>query len=198
MSEAYSYGGNGSLERLEYNKLNEQDLGMYLEMVGDELESFFLSAQPSPEIDYIFHQTDEKICRNIDFSYITTHSEPETTLLFDTDNGYLLEYEPPIVPVGNNVRISYNQYETGSLREEYIVNIDRNDAGTKGYFSNRYHFGRYVGNNWQATVNHTDIDAVPLEDNGKYYSRDMTPYDFDEFFKDTAEINTQLRMRLVQ
>ena len=36
------------------------------------------------------------------------------------------------------------------------------------------------------------------ENKSKYYTRNMTPYDFDEFFKDTAEINTQLRIRLVQ
>ena len=198
MNEAYTYGGNGSIERIEYNKLNDQDLNMYIEMVTDELESFFLCARPSLEIDYTFHQTEEMLYRNIDFLYITTDSNPETTFVFNTDNGNLSEYEPPIVPINSNIRIAYNKYATGKLREEYIVNIDRNDAGTKGDFSNRYHFSRYVGNNWQAIVDHTDIDDVPLGDDGKYYSRDMTPYDFDEFFKDTAEINTQLRMRLVQ
>jgi hypothetical protein len=203
MSESYTYGGNGSLERVEYNKLNERDLSMYIEMVSDELESFFLCAQPSPEVDNTFEKTEEKLSRSIDFSYLTTASDPETTYVFDLTSGVLAEYNPPITPIKNSVEIVYSQYAKGLICEEYIVNIDRTDAGTKGSFLSRYHFNRYPGNHWQASVKHNDIkhdnfNLLRRENNGKYYSREMTPYDFDEFFKDTAEINTQLRMRLVQ
>jgi hypothetical protein len=197
MSETYTYGYNRKVERLEYRILNEQDLGMYMAMVDDEIESFFMRAHPSPEVDNTFHKDDDMLYRSIDFLYLTTDSEPETTWLM-TNDGELAEYEPPIVPIINKVHVSYIQYMKGPLQEEYIVNIDRNDAGTKGDFVSRYRFCRYVGDNLQATVQHTDIDAVPQEDHGKYYTRDMTPYDFDEFFKDSAQINTQLRMRLVQ
>jgi len=153
-----------------------------------------MCAHPSPEVDYTFHQDEEMLYRSIDFLYLTTDSEPETTLLL-TEDGY---YEPPIIPIVNKVHLAYVQHNEGTLQEEYSIYIDRNDAGTKGDFVSRYHFCHFVGDNWQATVQHTDIDAVPQEDYGKYYTREMTPYDFDEFFKDSAEINTQLRMRLVQ
>lgn len=203
MSEAYTYGGDGSLARIEYNELNERDLGMYIEMVNDKLESFFLCAYPSREVDSTFHQTDDTMSRSINFQYCTTESDPETTLLLDTASGVLAEYVPPVVPIKNNVKIAYNQYKKGILQEEYIVAIDRNDAGTKGNFSNQYYFSRHAGNHWQARVSHNDIEGdtfydTPSEGKSKYYSREMTPYDFDEFFKDTAEINTQLRLRLVQ
>jgi len=197
MSETYTYGKNQRQERLEYRQLNPQDLGMYMNMVDDEIESFFMRAHPSPEVDYSFIQDEEKLYRSIDFLYLTTDSEPDTTWLI-TDTCELAEYEPPIVPIINKVHVSYIQYTQGTLQEEYSVYIDRNDAGTKGDFVSRYHFCRFAGDNWQATVQHTDIDAVPNEDYGKYYTREMTPYDFDEFFKDSAQINTQLRMRLVQ
>lgn len=203
MNEAYTYGGNGSLERIEYNKLNQRDLSMYIEMVNDELESFFLCAQPSSEVDSTFDLTNEKMSRNIDFQYLTTDSDPETTYVFDLNSGVVSEYEPPIVPIRNSVKIAYNQYKKGILREEYTVSINRIDAGTKGSFVSEYHFTRHVADHWQANVTHNDIaeaefSIVPEENKSKYYSRDMTPYDFDEFFEDTTEINTQLRMRLVQ
>jgi len=203
MSETYTYGGSQRVERLEYRRLNEQDLGMYMDMVNDELESLFLKAHPSPEVDVVFHKENGKLSRSIDFSYLTTDSEPETTLLFDIESGDVCEYEPPIVPIVNKVHIAYNQFEAGSVLEDYIVDIKRSDAGVQGDFLSRYHFNRYTGNHWRASVKHNDIEhddynMIRLENNSKYYSREMTPYDFDEFFKDTAEINTQLRMRLVQ
>jgi len=200
MSEAYTYGEQGNGRRIEYNTISQYELGVYMEAVSDKLESIFLNTYRTDEIHSTFYKDDEKLCRSIDFGYLTTDSDPETQFVLDPETMNLAEYEPPIVPIINIVHISYDRYETGLIREEYVVNVDRADAGSEGNYVNRYHFTRYAANTWQATVEHTntDIDVFPDEDYGKYYSRDMTPYDFNEFFEHSAEINTQLRMLLVQ
>jgi len=198
MSETYDFGPSQKAERLEYRTLSEQDLGMYIAMASERLESFLLQVRPSHDIGIAFHKDEEKFYKSFDMQYLTTASDPEITFVYDEDNGDLAQYEPPIVPIINTLHVSHTRYVHSALSEEYIVNIDRNDAGTKRAFASRYHFIRGMSDNWLATVQHTDIDAVSEDDYGKYYTRDMTPYDFDEFFKDANEIHDQLRLRLVQ
>ena len=178
MSEAYPYGEGLKRQRLEYQIPSEVDREQYMGLVSDELEALFMSAPSSNDVHSSFYTDENELHRSVRFVYNSVGDEVK-------------------------VVIENHQYADEILREHYTVRILRSEAGVKGDFMNEYQFSCYVGDHWQAHVQHLDVEndnwnVLRKQNNSKYYSREMTPYDFDEFFKDTAQINTQLRMRLVQ
>jgi len=198
MSEAYNYGGNGSLKRVEYNELNAQAMGVYAEKASDEIEYIFLNSPGSLGATSRFSQDEEGMYRNFTSAFII---EGNSTLIFDRDNGSLVKTQQ--ASGFNTVNIEQALYLKGTLHEECVVKFEQSDPGANGVFSTRYHFSHYSGGHWQSSVEHIDVanddfNMIRRQNNSKYYSREMTPYDFDEFFEDTTEINTQLRIRLVQ
>ena len=82
MSEAYTYGGNGSLERIEYNALNERELIVCIERVNEEIEFIFEKAHPSPGIVNYFSQDEEGMYRHLES---TSTPASDAYLLFDTE-----------------------------------------------------------------------------------------------------------------
>jgi len=198
MSEAYTYGGNGSLERIEYNALNERELIVCIERVNEEIEFIFEKAHPSPGIVNYFSQDEEGMYRHLES---TSTPASDSYLLFDTEGTTLVKVQP--VFAVNSVKLEYGLHLNDILREEYVLKVEQNEPGTKGSFSTRYHFRHYATGHWQASVEHVDIENDDYhedrpQNNSKYYSRDMTSYDFNEFFKDTAQIKDQLGIVLVQ
>ena len=203
MSETYTYGEvgkKGSRERIEYNALSEPDFHEYIEMVSDILESFFARAQPSEHVFTEYFKEGNITTHNLGFLYYSRNNEgdTETTLLYDTQHDTIAEYTPPVIPVINSIVIKHEAHSKGNLKEEYSFKFDQTLYETKGAFSNRYYFKRYVGSHWQAWVEHNNIDPEPQSDGSEYYTRPMTEYDFIDFFKDTTEINAHLQALLVQ
>ena len=197
MSEAYTYGGNGSIERVEYNELNEYDLGVRIEKASEALESIFMHTA-SPGIVNEFSQDKEGMYRKVSSAYFL---ESDSAFFFNSDTGSIKKVLD--VPVMKDIKIEHALYTHGVLREEYILKIIHNDPGTNGAFSTRYHLSNFTGGYWQATVEHIDIEnddynILRLQNNSKYYTRDMTSYDFDEMKKDSTEIKDQLGIVLVQ
>jgi len=197
MSEAYTYGGNGSKERIEYNELSEKALAILADKVSVEMESIFANAPSSRGVANRFSQDKEGMYRNLTSMY--THEN--STLLFDAESGSILNILD--APSVYDVKIEHALYTEGVLREEYIIKLVQADPGTNGAFSTRYLLSHFTGNVWQATVEHIDVehddyDEERTQNNSKYYSRNMTSYDFGEFFKDTAQIKDQLGIVLVQ
>jgi len=198
MSEAYTYGGNGSVERVEYNELNEYELGVSIERVSETLEAIFVHTPSSPGIVNEFSQDKEGMYRKVSSTYFL---EGESTFLFNSDDGSIMKILD--APVVKDINIEYAFYTEGVLREEYIMKIVENDPGTNGAFSTRYHLSNFKGGLWQATVEHIDVEndnfnMLRTQNNSKFYRRTMTSYDFDELLKDSAEIKDQLGIVLVQ
>jgi len=191
MNEAYTYGGNGSLERTEYNKPTGESFRQYIEMVNVELEAYLNLEKTPPGVkDTTWHDVDMSN-RTFTFSYVADNAK----IFYDTKEGTIL-LEGNLNPDFTVVSIEHRLYSKSVLQEEYIVKIDRNQPGTTGDFSNHYSFSRFAGGAWVAEVEHNDVN--PDAQQGKFYSRPMTPYDFDEFFKDTAQMSIQLKSLLVQ
>ncbi|MDB5163174.1 MAG: hypothetical protein JWN28_782 [Candidatus Saccharibacteria bacterium] len=197
MSEAYIYGGNGSKERIEYNELNEHDLAKRVEKVSTAMELIFTKAPSSLGMVSHFSQDKDGMYRKV----TSTYMHEDSTLLFDIDSGSILKVLG--APSINDVKIEHALYTEGVLNEEYIMKLIQNDPSTIGAFSTRYHISNYAGGFWQATVEHIDIEnddynMIRQQNNSKYYTRKMTPYDFEEFLKVSDEIKAQLGIVLVQ
>jgi len=194
--ETYPYGQNQRLERLEYRSLNEIDRNVYMGMVSDEFELIFRSVRPSEGDIRVSEENEEGVYRRISPVYTST-----PVWFFNTEEKTVEEFEPTVKRTA--LKIEYAQYTQGVLREEYVMKIEQNDRATNGTFSTRYHFMQYAPGVWQADVEHLDIinddwNMLRPQNLSKFYRRDMTPYDFDEFFKDTTEIKSQLGINLVQ
>lgn len=198
MSEAYTYGGDGIKERIEYNRLSEQDLQEYIDMASQDIESIFSYALPSDRVTLSYFTENNISTRYLGFAYATASIIDEPTLLFDIENVTVKEFQPPVIPVVNAVTVEHEVHPYGILNEEYKIAIKRWVNGTNGMFVSSYLIRRYSGNHWQTWVEYNDLGLEPEEQDSKNYTRPMTEYDFNEFFKDTAEIKGQLLSVLVQ
>jgi hypothetical protein len=172
MSEMYTYGGNGSEVREEYNALGELDMRMYMEMVSAELESCFASTQQTHRLHCGFVYNENVLRRTIRFQY---DNFEEQTL----------------------VEVSHVTLNSQPLQERYEVRIELFEGEDSVSVVDHYDFSLYQGHHWQAELMHSYDDEV-LEEDDSEFSRTMTAYDFDEFFKHTAKIQTQIKLLLVQ
>jgi hypothetical protein len=197
MSEVPDFSKHTSIERIEYVPPNASDLEMYIDIISEEVESFFFIAHSNTDVTSTFTHNDHEMLRSVELSYDSMNYDEQATLVFDTDKSGVREirFERS---THTETQIEYSQYSEGLIAEQYRIKVNRYDEGVSGAFFNRYYITRYKGSVWQAYVEHMNIDASDNEDVGNYYSREMTPYDFQELFKDTTEINQQLKLLLVQ
>jgi len=197
MSEVPDSSKHTAIERIEYIPPNARDLEMYIDIISEEVESFFSIAHSNYDITSTFTHDDHEMLRSVELSYDSINYDEQATLVFDTDESRVREVEFER-STHTETQIEYSQYAEGLIAEQYRIKVNRYDEGVSGAFFNRYYITRYKGNVWQAYVEHMNIDTGDNVDAGNYYSREMTPYDFEELFKDTIEINRQLRLLLVQ
>jgi hypothetical protein len=197
MSEVPDFAKHNLIERIEYVPPNASDLQMYIDIISEEVESFFSIAHSNYDVTATFTHNDQEMLRSIDLAYDSTNYDEQTTLVFDVDNTSVREVEFER-STHTETQIEYSQYSEGMIAEQYRIKVNRYDEGVTGAFFNRYYLTRYKGNVWQAYVEHMNVDVGDSNETGNYYSREMTPYDFKELFKDTIEINRQLRLLLVQ
>jgi hypothetical protein len=197
MSEVPDFAKRSANERIEYIPPNASDLQMYIDIISDEVESFFSIAHSNYDITSTFAHGDNELLRSVKMSYDKTEYDEQPTLVFDADQQGVREVAFDR-STHTEAEIEYSQYSEGHIAEQYRIKVNRYDEGVTGAFFDRYYFTRYKGNVWQAYVEHINVDVGDHEDAGNYYSREMTPYDFKELFKDTFEINRQLRLLLVQ
>ena len=197
MSEVPDSSKHTAIERIEYIPPNARDLEMYIDIISEEVESFFSIAHSNYDITSTFTHNDHEMLRSVELSYDSINYDEQATLVFDTDESRVREVEFER-STHTETQIEYSQYVEGLIAEQYRIKVNRYDEGVSGAFFNRYYITRYKGNVWQAYVEHMNIDTGDNVDAGNYYSREMTPYDFEELFKDTIEINRQLRLLLVQ
>lgn len=143
-----------------------------MEMVSTELEGCFVSTQQTHQLHCGFVCNEDGLRRTIRFQYDTLE---EQTL----------------------VEVSHVKLNGQQLQERYEVRIELFEGEDSVSIVDHYDFSLYQGHHWQAELMHSYEDEV-LEEDGSELSRTMTAYDFDEFFKHTAKIQTQIKLLLVQ
>jgi hypothetical protein len=160
----------------EYRPLANDDIAMYANMAGDELEKFYNGFQELEDADFVSTSYETGQRWDGTFTYATVDKIITLT----------------------EVLIEYAQDDQDEIAEQFSVKVTRSDEGGEQDFLNRYHVSCTQGGECRGYVEHTAFNTPLNEYKGLAYGRDMTAYDYDEMFKDLAEINLQIKHRLVQ
>lgn len=173
----YVYGGNGMIERTEYDVLHGDELHIAATDAAINVEGVIEHSYASPWVSNSAKKESDSLERCLMYTYIDDIPLWDDFLLYDSEERRVNLWKSQDASLVQTVSIYHESYTQGPRSESYYIIFENTLPSINGSFTTCYDIEFFKGGSVNATLKANNI-SVEDDDASEVYQRPMTAYDF--------------------